>query len=90
MFTGAIHVYPNPFKPSLGHSHVTFRNIPVNSTIRVTTISGDLVKTFDGTQQTDIVWDVKSQDQTESASGVYLYWVTHGREVSSGKIFVIR
>ena len=90
MFTGAIHVYPNPFKPSLGHSHVTFRNVPVNSTIRVTTISGDLVKTFDGTQQTDIVWDVKSQDQTESASGVYLYWVTHGREVSSGKIFVIR
>jgi len=90
IFTGAIHVFPNPFKPSLGHSHVTFRNIPLNSTIRVTTISGDLVKTFDGTQQTDVVWDVKSDDQKELASGVYLYRVSHAGKVSSGKIFVIR
>ena len=90
MFTGGIHVFPNPFKPSLGHSKVTFRNIPLNSTIRVTTISGDLVKTFDSTGQTDIVWDVKGEDQNESASGVYLYWVTYQGSVSSGKIFVIR
>jgi hypothetical protein len=90
MFTGAIHVFPNPFKPSLGHSHVTFRNVPINSAIRVTTISGDLVKAFDGTQQTDVVWDVRGEDQKESASGIYLYWVTHGEGVSSGKIFVIR
>ena len=90
IFTGTIHVFPNPFKPSSGHSHVTFRNIPLNSTIRVTTISGDLVKTFNGVQQTDVVWDVKSEDQKELASGVYLYWVSHGEKVSSGKIFVIR
>jgi parallel beta-helix repeat protein len=90
IFTEAIHVFPNPFKPSLGHSHVTFRNIPLNSTIMVTTISGDLVKTFDNTQQTDIVWDVKSEDQKELASGVYLYQVSHRGKVSSGKIFVIR
>jgi hypothetical protein len=90
IFTGTIHVFPNPFKPSLGHSHVTFRNIPLNSTIRVTTISGDLVKTFNGTQQTDVMWDVKNEDQEELASGVYLYWVSHAGKVSSGKIFVIR
>jgi hypothetical protein len=90
IFTGAIHVFPNPFKPSLGHSYVTFRNIPLNSTIRITTISGDLVKTFDSTDQTDIVWDVKSEDQKELASGVYLYWVSHEGTVISGKIFVIR
>ncbi len=90
IFTGVIHVFPNPFKPSLGHSHVTFCNIPLNSTIRVTTISGDLVKTFDNVQQTDVVWDVKSEDQKELASGVYLYWVSHAGKVSSGKIFVIR
>jgi hypothetical protein len=90
IFTGSIHVFPNPFKPSLGHSHVTFRNIPLNSTIRITTISGDLVKTFEGTDQTDVVWDVKNEDQKDLASGVYLYWVSHGGEVISGKIFVIR
>jgi hypothetical protein len=90
IFTETIHVFPNPFKPSLGHSHVTFRNIPLNSTIRVTTISGDLVKTFDGNQQTDVVWDVRSEDQKELASGVYLYQVSHSGKVSSGKILVIR
>ncbi len=90
IFTGAIHVFPNPFKPSLGHTHLTFRNIPLNSTITVTTISGDLVKTFDDTQQSDIVWDVKSEDQRELASGVYPYWVAHAGKLSSGKIFVIR
>jgi hypothetical protein len=90
IFTGAIHVFPNPFKPSLGHSNVTFRNIPVNSTITVTTISGNLVKAFYDTQQTDVIWDVKIEDQKELASGVYLYWVSHAGEVSSGKLFVIR
>jgi hypothetical protein len=90
MFTGAIHVFPNPFKPSLGHSHVTFRNIPVNSTITVTTISGDLVKSFYDIQQTDVVWDAKIEDQKELAPGIYLYWVSHAGKVSSGKLFVIR
>ncbi len=90
IYTGAIHVFPNPFKPALGHSHVTFRNIPPNSTIRITNISGDLVKTFDGTQDTDIEWNVKSEDQRELASGVYLYWVSHAGGVSWGKILVIR
>ena len=89
IFTGAIHVFPNPFKPSLGHSHVTFRNVPVNSTITVTTISGDVVKAFHDTQQTDVVWDVKIENQKELASGVYLYWVSHLGKASSGKLFVI-
>jgi hypothetical protein len=90
IFTGAIHVFPNPFKPSLGHSQVTFRYIPVNSTVTVTTIAGDVVKTFDGTKETDIVWDVKGEGENELASGVYLYWVSHTGKVSSGKLLVIR
>ena len=90
IFTGAIHAFPNPFKPSLGHSQVTFRYVPLNSTVTVTTIAGDVVKTFDYTKETDIVWDVKGEGQNELASGVYLYWVSHTGKVSSGKLLVIR
>jgi hypothetical protein len=90
MFTGIVHVFPNPFKPSLGHTYITFRNVPLSSSIKVTTLSGELVKIIDNTQQADVTWDLKSDDQKDLSSGVYLYWVVTGKKVNSGKIYVIR
>ncbi|MCJ7458730.1 MAG: T9SS type A sorting domain-containing protein [candidate division Zixibacteria bacterium] len=88
--TGSIHVFPNPFKPSKGDNFVTFRNIPLYSKIQITTLSGELVRELTGNASTDVVWDVKSKEGKDLASGVYYYRVDFQSGSSTGKLAVIR
>ncbi len=89
-FTGSIHVFPNPFKPSQGDSFITFRNIPLNSKIIITTLSGELVRELSGNTSTDVVWDVKNQQGRSLASGAYYYRVDFPAGSTSGKIAIIK
>ena len=85
-----IHVSPNPFKPSQGENFVTFRNVPLNSKITITTFSGELVRELTGNASTDVVWDVKNKEGRDLASGVYYYRVDFQSGSSTGKLAVIR
>jgi hypothetical protein len=89
-FTGTIHVFPNPFKPSQGNTNITFRNIPLYSKIQITTLSGELVREFTGNISTDVVWDVKNKEGRDLASGVYYYRIDFQSGSSTGKLAVIR
>jgi len=89
-FTGSIHVFPNPFKPSQGDSFITFRNIPLNSKIIITTLSGELVRELSGNTSTDVVWDVKNQQGRSLASGAYYYRVDFPSGSTSGKLAIIK
>ena len=89
-FTGTIHVFPNPFKPSQGDNFVTFRNTPLYSKIQITTLSGELVRELTGNTSTDVVWDVKNKEGKDLASGVYYYRVDFQSGSSTGKLAVIR
>ena len=42
----AAYAYPVPFKPSNGDSQITFVNLAADSTIKIYTIMGELVKTI--------------------------------------------
>jgi hypothetical protein len=85
-----IYVFPNPFKPSQGEDFVTFRNIPLNSKIIITTLSGELVRELTGNTSTDVVWDVKNNEDKDLASGIYFYRVDFQSGSSTGKLAVIR
>jgi hypothetical protein len=89
-FTGSIHVFPNPFKPSQGDSFITFRNIPLNSKIIITTLSGELIRELSGNTSTDVVWDVKNQRGGSLASGAYYYRVDFPSGSTSGKLAIIK
>ena len=82
----SIQVYPNPFIPSEGHRRVTFEKVPDGSTIRIYTMSGELVN------EIEIVntlgrWDGKNNLGENVTSGVYIFTIG---ECRSGIVAVVR
>ena len=87
------HPYPNPYKPNsnLGHTGITFTELPARVRIRIFTINGDLVYdteeiTTDGTY----FWEGINQHKEKLASGLYIYLITTDNEKKTGKIVIIR
>jgi hypothetical protein len=64
-------VYPNPFRPALGHSAITFSQMPANSRIRIYTIVGELVKDLDTDATGMARWDATNKNGQSVASGAY-------------------
>lgn len=90
----AAHAFPVPFIPSQGHDKITFTALTAHVTIRIYTLSGELVKTLtkDSGSTDRMPWIPVANDQGEPlASGVYLYHIqaTDGK-TASGKLMVIK
>ncbi len=78
-------VYPNPFKPSQGHTHISFTNLSPNSEIKIFDINGNRVKTLYANGDGSARWDGKV------ASGVYTYVIVDKKKRKKiGKIAIIR
>jgi hypothetical protein len=89
--TGAS-VFPNPFKPYQGHTHLTFDGLTAYARIEIFTIAGERVCTLDETDGDGMVsWDVTNSQGRRLASGIYIYRITdnQGHEKIS-KFAVIR
>lgn len=90
----AAHAFPTPFIPSKGHSQITFTRLTAKVTIRVYTLSGELVKTLtkNSGASDEISWFPVANDQGQTvASGVYLYHVESGDgKTRIGKLMVIK
>jgi flagellar hook assembly protein FlgD len=84
-------VFPNPFRPDQAAGHVLkFDNCPENTQIRIFTISGELVRKYQGVSGRQ-TWDGKNSSGGDVVSGVYLYILDGpGNLKAIGKIFVIR
>ena len=84
--------FPNPYKPSAGHTSITFTNLSATCTIKIFTLTGDLVKTInvnDGTGQA--VWsNVRNEAGEGVASGLYLYVIQNEQNVKRGKLVIIK
>ncbi len=84
-------VYPNPFKPAVGHTRITFAALTEQATVRIFNIAGELVKKQDVSGQYSWDWDVKNTHGEELARGVYIWVVTNpAGEKRTGKIAIIK
>jgi len=104
--TSEIRVVPNPYvisatwetervgNPLWGEpvKELSFINLPANSTIKIFTIDGDLVKTIKpGNQEGGTVyWDIRSDYNQMVATGVYFYYVKSSVGEKVGKFAIIR
>ena len=88
----AAYAYPVPFKPSSGHTTIKFLVPGVNSTIKVYTILGELVKEIDTAPDANniVTWDVHNQDGDAVASGVYIYQIKNSFSEKRGKLIIVR
>lgn len=87
----AAHCYPVPFKPTLGHTKITFTNLTYSARIRIYTISGELVRTLDKNDSGKTLdWDVRNARASAVDSGVYLWLIESGGRKKKGKLMIIR
>jgi hypothetical protein len=85
------HCYPVPFKPSAGHTKITFTGLTRFARIRIYTISGELVRTldkFDAGESVD--WNVHNSGGAKVDSGVYIFLIKNGSQTKKGKLMIIR
>ena len=84
----------NTFTSGRGPREIQFRNLPQNCTIRIFTISGELVRTIrhssqmnDGTGS----WDLLTKDNLTAAYGIYVYHIeAKGIGDKIGKLALIK
>jgi hypothetical protein len=85
------HAYPVPFKPSAGHTKITFTDLTGYARIRIYTLSGELVRTLSKADSDDTLdWNVRNTRGAEVDSGVYLYIIEGAGTPKKGKLMVIR
>lgn len=105
-FNNKPYVVPNPyvaaasFEPQRfgvqgrGERKLEFRNLPPNCTIRIYTVTGELVQTLqhDGNILNGYVpWDLRTKDNLEAAPGLYIFHVDAGQAgVHTGKFAIVK
>ncbi|MFQ5905150.1 MAG: hypothetical protein ACE5JA_01115, partial [bacterium] len=98
-----IRVVPNPYivrndwELSSDYSKIHFINLPLECTIRIYTLAGNLIRTIEhevdpndlaqgGTEE----WDVLTKYEQKPASGVYVYHISSRFGTRTGKIAIIK
>jgi len=86
------HMYPNPYKPSIGHTSITFANLTGHTKVQIFNISGEIIYEEEkDTPMGELNWDVKNAKGERIASGVYVYMITNNAGQSKkGKLAIIR
>lgn len=85
------HVYPNPCNIAKGCLSVRFTKITTQANLKIYTISGELVRSYDkNNAENFITWDLKNDRGSEVASGLYVYYVKTSNSSKKGKLIVIR
>ncbi len=99
------YVVPNPyvaassFEPERfatagrGERRLEFRAIPAGATVRIYTVTGDLVQTLqhDGMTTGMVPWDLRTKDNLEAAPGLYIFHVdAPGVGQSVGRFAIIK
>ncbi|MFH1897339.1 MAG: Ig-like domain-containing protein [Candidatus Desantisbacteria bacterium] len=99
---GNVRVYPNPYKPNSNPMHnsgIHFggtaapfeERLTEQVTIKIFTVSGELVRVINGQTSGEYVWDAKNDEGDEVATGVYIYQITNEQAGNSfGKIAIVR
>ena len=66
-------VFPNPFRPSLGHTRLKFSSLTAGAHVKIFSVSGRLLKELDADATGQILsWDGTDRDGRKLPSGVYL------------------
>lgn len=95
-----VEVFPNPCKPGSGNiydsNYIVFRKIPEDSTVKIFTISGELVVKFKYPDEKNpnnniYRWYMKDKNGKDVASGIYIYVISDKNgKLKRGKMGIIR
>jgi hypothetical protein len=86
-------IYPNPVMPNSHHpGRVTFGNLPSDTSIRIYSYNGQLVRSLDEAEQgtSKKLWYLDNNQHQDIASGIYIYVVECANDKKMGKLAVVR
>ena len=95
----SVRVYPIPYRPNSGNpdlggggAGIFFDQLPVSAAIKIYTVSGQLVTSFDASSTYGKVqWDARNGLGRDVASGLYIAVITSpGNKAVTKKILIIR
>lgn len=87
----ASHAYPNPCHIAKGCNGITFTRLTLISTVRVFTVSGELVAKIEKNSSIDSIgWDLKNLNGRQVASGLYIYFSEGNGTTKTGKLVIVR
>lgn len=83
--------YPNLFISGIGEDEVTFSELSPNSTVRIFTLLGELIRTLTADELGKATWDGTNSSDNLVASGIYFYCLQdkNGNQML-GKLAVLR
>jgi len=85
------HAYPNPCNIKNNCNAVTFTRLTLGAVIYIYTLSGELVKRIDKSSNIDTIgWDLKNDNGSSVASGLYIYLINGEGSSKKGKLVLIR
>jgi len=79
-------VYPNPFRPSAGHTGVNFDGLPGEAVLKIYAFDGSKVRVLKCNASGVAVWDGKNSSGRDAASGLYFAYAESG---SDSKIMTV-
>ncbi len=65
-------VYPNPLRPHLGHTQMSFDNLNENASVKIYTYLGELVRELKANAQGLALWDGRNRGNEWVGSGGYI------------------
>jgi len=87
----AAYAFPVPFKPSLGHTQITFASLSSVATIKIYTADGALVRELHETNGDGVVkWNVDNDKGEPLASDIFFYSIENDQQQKTGKLIVGR
>ncbi len=87
---GSVRIFPNPLRPSLGQTAVTFANLPQGARVRIYTLTGELLRDLSADSAGLASWDGANSSGRKVASGVYPVFVQGGGKSMTFKVAVQR
>jgi len=86
-----VQVFPLPFRANQGHRAIVFSGLGQGTTIRLYTITGDLVREISTPLAAgQVEWDTRNSRGEPVTSGVYPYLMESGSNRKRGKVMIIR
>ncbi len=85
------YAYPNPFRPSVGHTAMNFASLPANADIKIYSLSGRLLQELTADSSGRVFnWNVQDREGRSLPSGVYFAVFKSGSSTRTFKFAVQR
>jgi hypothetical protein len=85
-----VRAFPNPMRPSEGHTFMTFADLPAEARLRIYTLVGEFVKELNASASGVASWDGTNASGRSVASGVYYVLAEGAGEKKTFKVAVQR